>query len=76
MKRPAFALLVTGLTASWIGCQAATEPVSDPAPTEPVSQSAPVEPASDAALAESQADPAAPGDSDLVFVSLSVPNMF
>ena len=67
MKRPAFALLVSGLTASWIGCQAATEPVSDPAPAEPTS---------DAALTESQADPAAPVDSDFILVSLSVPNMF
>jgi hypothetical protein len=75
MKRPAFVLLVTGLAASWIGCQSATEPAADPAPAEPASQAARAELGTDAAVEETQADPAAPIDADLVLVSLSVPNM-
>ncbi len=57
MRRFAFALLVTALTTGWIGCQSATEPVTQ------------------TATSEAPADSGDSTSSDVVLVSLKVPNM-
>ena len=61
MRRFAFALLVTALTTGWIGCQSATEPATQTA-TQPATSEAP-------------ADSGDSPSSDVVLVSLKVPNM-
>ena len=65
MRRFAFALLVTALTTGWIGCQSATEPA-----TQPANQTA-TQPATSEVPADSGDSPS----SDVVLVSLKVPNM-
>jgi hypothetical protein len=73
MKRVFSAMLLSGLAATWIGCQSATESTPPPEASS-ASQAAPESDAPDAAPVAS-VDASDSTTSEFTLVSLKVPNM-